>query len=186
MSDSAKLRITSRNEGIDPVVIAFTRGIVTVGEVACAVNGIPAPDRMRLKRDISFKPDSTDRPNTSEYIRSPTRGRIGNRCACKPQLKAYFQGNLHLLSASTTMNTTLLNGASSRGRPSSCSSNFAFPGTNGLCGKKPVAKTKIEMGSRRFGKASRGLKRLEVMLPLVAVISTCHRIRNGMEPPGDC
>ncbi len=49
VSDSAKLRMTSRNEGIDPVVIAFTRGIVMVGEVACAVKGIPDPDRMRLR-----------------------------------------------------------------------------------------------------------------------------------------
>lgn len=50
VSDSAKLRITSRNDGIDPVVIAFTLGIVIVGEVACAVKGIPDPDRMRLKQ----------------------------------------------------------------------------------------------------------------------------------------
>ena len=34
VSDSAKLRMTSKKEGIDPVVIAFTRGIVIVGEVA--------------------------------------------------------------------------------------------------------------------------------------------------------
>lgn len=27
-------RITSRNDGTDPVVIAFNRGIVTVGELA--------------------------------------------------------------------------------------------------------------------------------------------------------
>ena len=34
VSDSAKLRMTSRNEGTEPVVIAFTRGIVIVGEAA--------------------------------------------------------------------------------------------------------------------------------------------------------
>lgn len=34
VSDSAKLRITSRKEGIEPVVMAFTRGMVMVGEVA--------------------------------------------------------------------------------------------------------------------------------------------------------
>ena len=33
-SDSAKFRITSRKEGMEPVVIAFTRGIVIVGGVA--------------------------------------------------------------------------------------------------------------------------------------------------------
>ena len=53
MSDSAKLRMTSRNEGIEPVVIAFTRGIVIVGDVAWAVNGIPEPDFMRLEQGIS-------------------------------------------------------------------------------------------------------------------------------------
>lgn len=34
VSDSAKFRITSRKDGMEPVVIAFTRGIVTVGDVA--------------------------------------------------------------------------------------------------------------------------------------------------------
>jgi hypothetical protein len=48
VSDSAKLRITSRKEGIEPVVIAFTRGIVMVGDVAWAVNGRAAPDCIRL------------------------------------------------------------------------------------------------------------------------------------------
>ena len=48
VSDSAKLRITSRKEGMEPVVMAFTRGIVIVGDVACAVKGKAAPDRIRL------------------------------------------------------------------------------------------------------------------------------------------
>lgn len=48
MSDSAKLRMTSRKEGIEPVVIALTRGMVIVGDVAWAVNGMAAPDRIRL------------------------------------------------------------------------------------------------------------------------------------------
>ena len=34
VSDSAKFSMTSRKEGIDPVVIALTRGMVIVGEVA--------------------------------------------------------------------------------------------------------------------------------------------------------
>lgn len=48
VSDSAKLRITSRKEGIEPVVIALILGIVMVGEVAWAVNGRAAPFEMRL------------------------------------------------------------------------------------------------------------------------------------------
>lgn len=48
VSDSAMLRITSRNDGTDPVVIALSRGIVTVGELAWAVNGSAAPDRIKL------------------------------------------------------------------------------------------------------------------------------------------
>lgn len=49
VSDSAKFRMTSRKEGIDPVVIALIRGMVIVGDVACAVKGMAAPDRTRLR-----------------------------------------------------------------------------------------------------------------------------------------
>ncbi len=48
VSDSAKLRITSRKEGMEPVVMAFILGIVMVGEVAWAVNGRASPVDMRL------------------------------------------------------------------------------------------------------------------------------------------
>lgn len=48
VSDSAKFRMTSRKEGIEPVVIALTRGIVIVGDVAWAVNGIAAPLEIKL------------------------------------------------------------------------------------------------------------------------------------------
>jgi hypothetical protein len=48
VSDSAKLSMTSRKEGIEPEVMALTRGIVMVGEVACAVKGRAVPSRMRL------------------------------------------------------------------------------------------------------------------------------------------
>ena len=34
VSDSAKFKIASRNDGVDPVVIALIRGIVIVGDVA--------------------------------------------------------------------------------------------------------------------------------------------------------
>lgn len=34
VSDSAKFSITSRKDGIEPVVMALTRGIVIVGDVA--------------------------------------------------------------------------------------------------------------------------------------------------------
>ena len=34
VSDSAKLRIRSRNEGVEPVVMALILGIVMVGDVA--------------------------------------------------------------------------------------------------------------------------------------------------------
>jgi hypothetical protein len=48
VSDSAKFRITSRKDGIDPVVMALILGIVMVGDVAWAVKGIAAPLEMRL------------------------------------------------------------------------------------------------------------------------------------------
>jgi hypothetical protein len=50
VSDSAKLRITSRKEGIDPVVMALILGIVIVGDVAWAVKGIAAPVEIRLNK----------------------------------------------------------------------------------------------------------------------------------------
>lgn len=56
MSDSAKLRITSKNDGTEPVVIAFTRGMVIVGELACAVKGNAAPDLIKLFEVRSFPP----------------------------------------------------------------------------------------------------------------------------------
>lgn len=39
----------SANEGTDPVVKALTRGIVTVGAAAWAVNGKAAPSRIKLR-----------------------------------------------------------------------------------------------------------------------------------------
>lgn len=38
---------------MDPVVIAFIRGIVMVGEVAWAVKGIAAPDLIKLQDRIN-------------------------------------------------------------------------------------------------------------------------------------
>ena len=54
-SDSAKFNMTSRKEGIDPVVIALSRGIVMVGDVAWAVKGSAAPDLMRLWSTIRYR-----------------------------------------------------------------------------------------------------------------------------------
>lgn len=48
VSDSAKFKITSRKDGIDPVVIALILGMVMVGEVAWAVKGIADPLEIRL------------------------------------------------------------------------------------------------------------------------------------------
>ena len=48
VSDSAKFRITSRKEGMEPVVMALTRGMVIVGEVAWAVKGMALPEEIRL------------------------------------------------------------------------------------------------------------------------------------------
>jgi len=53
VSDSAKFKITSRKEGIEPVVIALILGIVIVGDVAWAVKGIAAPLEIRLSHLIS-------------------------------------------------------------------------------------------------------------------------------------
>lgn len=47
--------MTSRNEGTEPVVKAFTLGMVIVGGVACAVKGSAAPERM--SSCVNVKPD---------------------------------------------------------------------------------------------------------------------------------
>ncbi len=49
VSDSAKFKMTSRKDGIEPVVMALILGIVIVGDVAWAVKGIAAPVEMRLR-----------------------------------------------------------------------------------------------------------------------------------------
>jgi hypothetical protein len=54
VSDSAKLRITSRKDGTEPVVIALIRGIVIVGDAACAVNGMAEPSLINLQESISI------------------------------------------------------------------------------------------------------------------------------------
>lgn len=47
----------SKKDGTEPVVIAFNRGIVTVGALACAVNGKAFPIEMRLFHVSSFIDD---------------------------------------------------------------------------------------------------------------------------------
>jgi hypothetical protein len=49
VSDSAKFKITSRKDGMEPVVMALILGMVIVGDVACAVKGSAAPSEMRLQ-----------------------------------------------------------------------------------------------------------------------------------------
>lgn len=49
-SPSSMFKMTSRNDGIDPVVMALILGMVTVGDVACAVKGIAEPSRINLSR----------------------------------------------------------------------------------------------------------------------------------------
>lgn len=53
MSDSAKFRMTSRNDGIEPVVMALIRGMVMVGDAAWAVKGMAEPSEINLWRIIS-------------------------------------------------------------------------------------------------------------------------------------
>lgn len=44
------LRITSRKDGLDPVVIALIREMVRLGGLAWAVKGTAAPERIKLFR----------------------------------------------------------------------------------------------------------------------------------------
>lgn len=47
-SPSSMFSMTSRKDGIEPVVMALILGMVTVGDVACAVKGIAEPSRISL------------------------------------------------------------------------------------------------------------------------------------------
>lgn len=63
LSASSKLRITSRKEGIEPVVMALILGMVIVGDVACAVKGMAAPLRISLtslKSRVSSSPEAQE------------------------------------------------------------------------------------------------------------------------------
>jgi len=40
--------MTSRNDGMDPVVMALILGMVIVGDAACAVNGMAEPSEINL------------------------------------------------------------------------------------------------------------------------------------------
>ena len=53
MSDSAKFNITSRNDGMDPVVMALILGMVIVGDAACAVKGMAEPLEINLWNVVS-------------------------------------------------------------------------------------------------------------------------------------
>lgn len=53
VSASSKFRMTSRKEGMEPVVMALIRGMVIVGDVAWAVKGMAAPSRIRLQTMVS-------------------------------------------------------------------------------------------------------------------------------------
>lgn len=58
------------------------------------------------------------------------------------------------------MKTTLSKGADVCLRPSLPSAKEALPGTNGLYGKKPVAKIEIAMGISRFAMISSSIANL--------------------------
>lgn len=56
------------------------------------------------------------------------------------------------------MKITLSKGGGSRRCPLSDSAKVAFPGINGLYGKKPLANTRIATGIRRFEKMRKILR----------------------------
>ncbi len=110
VSDSAKLRITSRKEGIDPVVIALILGMVIVGEVAWAVKGIADPLEIRLG-SISYWTTYPARVSLP-LCESKTRKLWIDKITAIVSIGLSLTGIAYLRSASTTMNTTLLKGAS--------------------------------------------------------------------------
>jgi len=84
VSDSAKLRITSRKPGTEPVVIAFTRGIVIVGEVACAVYGIAT--EFEIKLHITTR--SANAMQTERYMEEVTHPWVNRKPDRSPYTKS--------------------------------------------------------------------------------------------------
>jgi hypothetical protein len=131
VSDSAKLRTTSRKLGTEPVVIAFTRGMVIVGALAWPVNGIAALDRMRL---ISI---SIIRRTLAglQYLWVKVKFDVGPYTKSLGVVSGYNpirRGRISCLrNASTTMNMTLSNGAEII-EPSCRSDQVARPGRKAL------------------------------------------------------
>ena len=78
-SPSFRLRTTSRKDGTDPVVMALRRGIVTVGEVACAVKGIATPSRIKLELYVSAG------QGNGRGRDGLTTGRIQSHCSASTQ-----------------------------------------------------------------------------------------------------
>ena len=72
----------------------------------------------------------------------------------------------NLLSASTTITTTLSKGDDAYRRPPAKSLKEALPGMKGLYGKNPVAKMKRAMGIMRLGSSNCRVEALRHMLIL--------------------
>lgn len=82
VSDSAKLSMTSKKEGMDPVVNALILGIVMVGDAAWAVNGMAAPSLIRLSgANELLSSFTTVAILTSAQNRRKNRSSTQNHCA---------------------------------------------------------------------------------------------------------
>ena len=104
------MRITSKKEGTEPVVMAFILGIVIVGGLALAVNGKALPDRIRLTSiKIELRSMNLGLPL---YKAHSGLGRVDEIAGktCKKH-DTVGQRVFYLRKASTTMKMTLSNGA---------------------------------------------------------------------------
>ena len=142
VSDSAKLRTTSRKLGTDPVVIALTLGMVMVGGLAWPVNGNAAPDLIKLQQNVNaliHQSGCREVPLGEAEIRIQTVHKVAD--GCERELDRLSRKK-YLRSASTTMKTTLSKGEET-GDTSWPEGHAANPGRKALWGKKPDAKTRI-------------------------------------------
>ena len=142
VSDSAKLRTTSRKLGTDPVVIALTLGMVIVGGLAWPVKGNAPPNLIKLQQTVNgltHQYGCSGLPLGEAEIRLRAVYKVANGRQRGP---GRLSQKKYLRSASTTMKMTLSKGEE-RGDTSRPEGHAANPGRKALWGKNPDAKTRI-------------------------------------------
>lgn len=154
---------------MEPVVMALRRGMVTVGDVACAVKGRATPSRIKLELASvqvvaaggggggGCAYDCThSKPLFGEYTKSLLPA-ISLRTKQQPRHGPVSVLGGYLRSASTTIKTSRSKGGSGGAALPTRGLYSARPWRSGLYGKKPVAKRKMAAGTKMLAATRRSV-----------------------------